>query len=86
MATLRETSKGEFIREDCRVVETAAINTGCLQRIADAVEKMAIRYTELIDELADYEWRFEAENREVRRWANRCAAYKGIIRKMKGGK
>ena len=75
MATLREWQGDNAAHRETKI--------GCLQRIADGVEKMAVRHTELMDALADYKWRFEAENREVKRWANRCAAYKGIIKKLK---
>jgi len=79
MATLREISKSEFIKEDeTKTAETTEINAGSLQRIADAVEKIASG--------RDWfkEWH-EGQLREMR-LIKQIRAYKGIIKKMKEGK
>ena len=59
------------------------INTGALQRIADATEKMAERYISLLNEV---EW-FRRRLREVEtinaHLRNRIAGYKAAITRMK---
>lgn len=59
------------------------INAGSLQRIADAMEKVALNYDELLrdkkraEEARDY-WRNRAD-----RLASRVSALKGVITKMR---
>ena len=59
------------------------INSGSLQRIAGAVEKMAERHTELIDECSRYKNWLGDEEKKVLRLEHKCAAYKGVITKLK---
>lgn len=49
MITLREASKEDWRRD--RHNPTEDINTGCLQRIADAVETMALKNDDLISQI-----------------------------------
>jgi len=51
MSTMREESRRDWTSK----TTTEDINCGSLQRIADATEKMALRYTELIDKAARLE-------------------------------
>ena len=61
----------------------AVLSLGCLQRIADATEKMAGNYTQL---QSDRDW-FKSRNEELRksnsRMARRIAALQGVITKLK---
>ena len=65
MATLREASKKDFLepKEDAENAENdnCDIDTGSLQRIADATEAMAKNHKDLIREKEMYErwWLFE---------------------------
>lgn len=61
---------------------TEDINSGCLQRIADATEKMALNYDKLI---SDRDWYKNLyNNREyTRRLEKQNSAYKGVITKLK---
>lgn len=82
--TLRQASRAEYARRD----ETGHINgdelrNGSLQRIADAVEKMAVRHTELIDQRDRYE-RMYTNERSRREAAQRhAAALRGVITRLK---
>jgi len=55
------------------------INTGTLQRIADATEKMASNYTFLQNERDKYERWFKGERAENARLYRRIAALQGVI-------
>lgn len=59
------------------------IQIGCLQRIADATEKMAVRHTELIQQRDSYErsadfWRAQSEKKD-----RRVVALRGQITKLR---
>lgn len=56
---------------------------GCLLRIADATEKMALRYSELIDRAERYErWYEEARARAAKLYRSN-AALRGHIKRLK---
>ncbi len=78
--TLRDISKMTWIACDKTL---ASINTGSLQRIADATELMARRHTELIRERDNYE-RYYREAQQRNQQLERClAAAKGQITKLR---
>jgi len=56
---------------------------GCLQRIADATEKMASNYTQLQNDLDRYKGYVKANREEVHSLERRLSAYKGVITKLK---
>jgi len=59
------------------------INTGCLQRIADAAELMAKNHAQLVRERDDYERRLRTIRGEVNRLDRSNAALRGVITRMK---
>lgn len=85
MGTYREESKKEWTTVPIDGTPThEQIKIGCLQRIADATEKMAIRYTAMQDE--------NDRLREVKKHLvtrlhlcyRQNAALRGVITRMKG--
>lgn len=61
------------------------IKIGCLQRIADATEKMAQSYAALIEERDLYKRWYDEEERRRHSAERRIAALKGVITKLKKG-
>jgi len=79
---LRDASKKQYTTQ-CENATVAEIDCGSLQRIADAVEKMALRYTELIDKADRSEssakyWRSESEHKD-----RQLSAYKGQVTRLR---
>jgi len=68
-------ASGQSTRDD--------IKFGCLLRIADGVEKMAINHTKLINEKKHFEFMSKQNLESYERERRRANAYKGIIRKLK---
>lgn len=62
------------------------INTGCLLRIADAVELMAKRHKELIDSNEYLQRRHREMNAEIERLKRQRAALRGAITRLKRAK
>lgn len=62
------------------------IKIGCLQRIADATEKMAQSYSALIEERDRYKRWYENEERMRRSADRRIISLKGVITKLKKGR
>ena len=81
----REASKKDYGLY-CEPASVHQINSGCLQRIADAVEEIAKNKHELEEEIDRYKRWFEDEQNYCIKLEHRCSAYKGIIKKMKGCK
>ncbi len=82
MTTLREASKESYgLVSDRATCEE--INMGSLQRIADAVEKMASSYDNMRRDRDYYKERTEGLERNSRRMARRISALQGVITKMK---
>lgn len=86
MANQREASKQNWTSSD--TIED--INSGCLQRIADATELIAKNYTQLLKDIeshkadADKYKRLFLEQLEVRsKIYKRISAYQGVITKQK---
>ncbi len=63
-----------------------AISTGCLQRIADAMEVIAQDYRTLLRERDYYKRELEAARERLKTQKRQIAAYKGQLRKIKKGK
>lgn len=80
MSNLREASKKE--RQSAETGEHFKI--GCLQRIADAVEKMSSTYQRLIDDRDRYKRLYEQELAANKRMANRIAGLRGAITILRG--
>lgn len=59
------------------------VNTGCLLRIADAIEKMASNYQRMENELAMYKRRHNEEKEYKERHWRTIRAMKGVITKLK---
>ncbi len=79
MPTMKESSKKEWTSAD----SIEHINTGSLQRIADACEKMAIRHTELIDRADKYERFYKRVVAQLDASERRNAALRGVITKLR---
>ena len=75
----REASKLNFTSNN--TVEE--INSGCLQRIADATEKMASNYTSLQNDRDLYKRWYEEERAYKNKLHNRIRSLKGVITKIK---
>lgn len=60
-----------------------ALQTGALQRIADATETMARRYAELIDERDYWKRRYEEVAAQSRRNLRSAIALRGVVTKLK---
>ena len=81
---------GINMREDSRENYTDRkthedLQLGCLQRIADASEKMAQNHSALIDERDRYKRWYEQERAEGIRMRRQIAALRGVINRMKKG-
>jgi hypothetical protein len=59
------------------------IQTGALQRIADATELVAKNYNQLQSDMEWYKGLYEQERESNRRMVRRIAALQGVITKMK---
>jgi hypothetical protein len=86
MTNLRELSRQNFTGQ----ANNQDINTGCMQRIADAVEKtanasekMASNYTYLQNQHDLYKRFYNEEREKTARLYRRIAALQGVITKMK---
>jgi hypothetical protein len=81
MSLMREASRANWNTDSPATLEQ--INAGSFQRIADAVEIMAKRYSDLIEERDRYlrNWRFQQGRAESLKRRN--AALCGVITKMK---
>lgn len=60
-----------------------SLNTGCLQRIADAAEKMAVNHSQLLNSLDYYKRRSAALEQRVEELKRKVAALRGVITKLK---
>ena len=81
MANLRELSKQNFTINDGKTIEH--LNSGSLQRIADATELMARRYTEVIDSANYYKGRYNQKCENEIKLEKKISALKGVITKLK---
>lgn len=79
MTTLREASRKDWTGKDT----LQDINAGSLQRIADAAEKMALRYAELIEQRDRYKSMYVERGEAIARLERRLVAAKGQITKLR---
>jgi hypothetical protein len=79
MATNRELSKKDWQSDN----PMEGINSGSLQRIADATEKMAVNFVQLQNERDLYKRWYEGEKKSSQRMANRIRSLQGVITKLK---
>lgn len=79
MSTLRESSKSAWNSGNT----VGDINAGSLQRIADAVERMARSWTELEEERDRYRRWWKEEQSKVRNLERSVSGFRGEITKMK---
>lgn len=85
MITLTEISKQPTERQiapenQCTLEQ---INTGCLQRIADAMEKMAQPYSELLEDVQILRHNNEVFEETIERLKRSIRAYKGLVKTLK---
>ena len=80
--SFRDESRADWEQKGRQITDDR-LKIGCLQRIADAVEKMAERHTELIADLNFNKSLLTQEEKKVLFLEHKCAAYKGVITKLK---
>lgn len=80
MSDLREMSRRTWTQTDN---STEQINTGSLQRIADATELMAKRYQDLLDENQRYKGYCNDYQRKILKRDRTISALRGQITKLK---
>ena len=61
------------------------IKLGCLQRMADATEKMALNHERLISDRDFYKSLYEGQREESRRLRRRIAGLRGAITRLRKG-
>ena len=66
-------------------VSAADLQTGCLQRIADAAELMAQNHADLVKERDDYKYLHEQDGKRIDALLRSNAALRGVITKLKKG-
>lgn len=81
MANMREVSKADWLGP----TTNGSINTGSLQRIADACEKMAVNWASLSSERDQYKRWYEKKRTECEASNRSIAALRGQITKLKKG-
>lgn len=79
----REASRLNWKPSDGTTMTTDRIGVGCLQRIADAVEKMASSYDSMRRDRDRHKDRADLLEKEGQRMARRISALQGVITKMK---
>jgi molecular chaperone GrpE (heat shock protein) len=82
MSTQREVSKQDW--NGANTIEN--INSGSLQRIADATEKMASNYLSMERDRDNYKRWYEREVKKVKDLNLSNAALRGVITKLKSAK
>jgi hypothetical protein len=82
MSTLREASRKDYSPTSYPATHTE-IQSGAIQRIADATEKMAQNYNQLLNEKRWAEQRADEQRQTAERIARRNRALRGVITKLK---
>ena len=80
--TLREASKSEFSLRG-HLPTTDELNAGSLQRIADACEKMAVRYDEMVRRCEEYKSAMEYAKAERDALDRHARSLRGVITRLK---
>lgn len=83
MTTFREASRLEWTPTQSDGPVAEQISIGCLQRIADATEKMALRYTELIDRNTRLQRDYNRLSEKSAKQERTIAGLRGTITKLK---
>jgi hypothetical protein len=83
--SFKEDSKIEwgFDYKKGETISNAHLNIGCLQRIANATEKISERYSDLIDDRDKYLRWYNEEKKVSERLANQIRGLRGTITRMK---
>ena len=83
--TFREHSRGDWVTSDDGEDKPNRdqLKLGCLQRIADATEKMAKNHTQLIADCDWYKARYKEEYASAKRLARSNAALRGLLKRRK---
>ncbi len=79
----RERSKLNWGTKEGENLTIEQVNCGAILRIADATEKMAHSYVQLIEDRDYYKRRYEEELASGKRMSRQIAALKGHINRMK---
>ena len=79
--TFRDGSHKNYGTQNQLTIEQ--IQTGCLQRIADATEAMAKNYNELIAERDRYKKQFYDTYKQFTHMESVISGYKGVVTKLK---
>lgn len=85
MATLVDASRTTFLCAN-PAPSHEDIRTGCLQRMAEAMELMAANVRQLRADVEYWEARWKVESAVSKRQRRRIAALKGVITRLKKGK
>lgn len=62
------------------------LNSGALQRIADATELMATNHIQMSKDLAWYKSQYELRGKILDQFEKKISSYKGVITRMKNKK
>lgn len=79
MATARQQSRGDWTVGN----STPELTLGCLQRIADATEKMAASYDAMRVDRDGWKRWYEQERENVKAAENKIRSLRGVITRMK---
>lgn len=79
----REESRKNYGTNDEGTLNRDQLNTGCMLRIADAIEKIAINHQQLINERDNYKRWYEGEQYDNNILRKRIYSMKGVITKLK---
>lgn len=79
----KEESKKNYGRKDAENLSIEQLNTGCLMRIADSLEKIEKPYVEMIDALKWYKKEYLIQNEQIDKLLLSNRALKGVITRMK---
>lgn len=81
--TYKDHSRGNWYNSLSQNPTLDELQTGALQRIADATELMAKNYLHLQAEAQKYKRWYESEVADNKRLGRSNAAYKGMVNKLK---
>lgn len=81
--SLRDESRKEFAKRDDRMASDE-IQNGCLQRIAESLERMEQPFKDLLEHHEYLKRRLREEQETERHLNRRIACLRGVITKMKG--
>lgn len=79
----KEESKINWGRNTDEKISTEQIQLGAVLRIADAVEKVAVRYDDLITDRDWYKRRYQEQSLEISRLQRSQAGLRGYIKRLK---